>query len=91
MAVECPLLGVKQTSFNHALISAFDPKRTLEPSAVPLKQHQLWDADLVRIGCVELSCDEEEGGLGEKDNSNHALIPDARFCVSKSQYALKLR
>ena len=45
------------------------------------------------IGGAEL-CeeeDEEEGGLGEKDNVTHALAPEARFCVSTSQYALKLR
>jgi len=45
---------------------------------------------LVAIGGAELSC-EEEGGLGEKDNVTHALAPEARFCVSMSQYALKLR
>ena len=30
------------------------------------------------------------GGGGENDNVNHALMPDARFCVSTSQYALRL-
>jgi hypothetical protein len=68
-------------------MSAYDPKRTLGrvPENWPL---QLRGGDLVKIGCDELSC---EGGLGEKDNVNHALIPEARFCVSKSQSALKLR
>ena len=50
---------------------------------------QLCGGDLVKIGGCEL-CEEDEGGLGEKDNVNQALIPDARFCVSTSQYALRL-
>jgi hypothetical protein len=47
---------------------------------------------LVTIGgkfCEEE--DEDEGGLGEKDKVTHALAPEARFCVSTSQNALKLR
>jgi len=41
----------------------------------------------VRIGGGAFS---DAGGLGEKDNVTHALMPEARFCVSTSQYALKL-
>jgi hypothetical protein len=44
-------------------------------------------AALVKIVFGELSCAE---GLGENDNVNQALMPDARFCVSMSQYALRL-
>jgi hypothetical protein len=47
-----------------------------------LKLIQLCGSDLVKIGGGELElCEEDEGGLGENDNVNHALMPDARFCV----------
>jgi hypothetical protein len=43
---------------------------------------------LVTIGADD---DWLDGGAGEKDNVTHALAPEARFWVSKSQYPLKLR
>jgi hypothetical protein len=43
---------------------------------------QLCGGALVSIGGGEACAD---GSAGEKDNVTHALIPDARFCVSKSQ------
>jgi hypothetical protein len=42
---------------------------------------------LVRIGFGALYF---AGELGAKDKVNQALMLDARFCVSKSQYALRL-
>jgi hypothetical protein len=48
---------------------------------------QLRGGDFVKIGGDFFS---ELGGEGENDNVNQALIPDARFCVSTSQYALTL-
>ncbi|MGB6444598.1 MAG: hypothetical protein WBF47_05265 [Xanthobacteraceae bacterium] len=42
---------------------------------------QLHVGALVSIGGGE---DSAEGSAGEKDNVTHELIPDARFCVSKS-------
>ena len=48
--LQCPLLGVKRTCCRHALMSAFDPKRTL--ASPKSRNGTLWNVDSDHSGLM---------------------------------------
>ena len=53
---ECPLLGVKRTSGGHAVMSAFDPKRTLSGRAksLAIRMGRVATSELSHAQCVSI-------------------------------------